>query len=72
MGCLVARGYRVDFSERKTMIWIILGLLPIIYALALIAYNDPEAFLVIVGSIGVCVLMSLSITYGLYQLFGSG
>lgn len=50
------------------MIWIILGVLPILFMLGLVAADDLEMFSIIVGCLVLCALMSLSIAYGLYQM----
>lgn len=52
------------------MIWIILGVLPIVGALTWVLFNDPEGFFILIGLYLACILMVGSITYGMYQVFG--
>lgn len=50
------------------MIWIILGLLPLVLFFIAVCVDEPMAGFIVLAALGVIGLMATSITYGLYQI----
>lgn len=52
------------------MIWILIGIAPMLIAAIWMAFKDLGTVLVVLGFLAVATAMSVSITYGIWQLSG--